>query len=102
MGDAMEVVIGRQIAVSNPSPQLLVWCEQNLVLPNPEFEKKLRMGFWTGNTPKTLSLYEIRGNRLLLPYGTLAQLALCLNNGSVRSEFVTSPTVDYSGEQKEI
>ena len=102
MGDAMEIVIGRQIAVSNPSSQLLVWCEQNLVLPNPEFEKKLRMGFWTGNTPRTLSLYEIRGNRLFLPYGTLAQLAPCLNNGSVRSEFVTSPTIDYSGEPMEL
>ena len=27
------------------------------------------MGFWIGDTAKTISLYETRGDNLILPYG---------------------------------
>lgn len=67
----MRVTIGNQIRVENPSPGLLAWCKNNLVLANPEYTKKARMGFWLGNTPQKLYLMEWDGNTLVLPYGCL-------------------------------
>ena len=33
------------------------------------------MHFWVGNTPEWLYLYEVHGDKLILPYGTLRQIA---------------------------
>ena len=32
------------------------------------------MHFWLGGTPEWLYLYEVRGDKLILPYGTIRQL----------------------------
>ena len=63
----MIVTVSNVITIDNPSQDILYWCKRNLTIANPEYTKKARMGFWTGNTPKTLSLYEIRGATLVLP-----------------------------------
>lgn len=43
---------------------------QNLTLPNPEYNKKLRMGLWTGNTPAQICLYRVDGNKIYIPCGS--------------------------------
>lgn len=40
-----------------------------LWVTNPEYEKKLRMGFWLGKTPKKLDLYITNQQALIIPYG---------------------------------
>ena len=67
----MRVEVSNRIRIDSPSPELVTWCKKNLVLSNPEYTKKSRMGFWTGNIPKTVSLMEWDGNTLVLPYGCL-------------------------------
>lgn len=67
----MIVHVGKQIRISNPSDDLLAWCKKNLIVPNPEYTKKVRMNFWIGNTPKTLSMMQYDGDILVLPYGCL-------------------------------
>lgn len=77
-------------------PLIEKWCKENLVLPNPDYAKKARMGFWLGNTPKTLSLYEIDGNDLVLPYGCFNEiLRLCPLMAEVRMDFVEHERIDY-------
>ena len=66
--------VSNQIVISPNEPcykTILEYSKKNLTLPNPEYIKKARMGFWLGNTPKTLELYQIIGGDLVLPYGTL-------------------------------
>ena len=70
----MEIHVSNVITIDNPTQAVRDYCENNLVIPNPEYEKKARMGFWTGNTPAVLSLYETRDGKLILPYGTLDDL----------------------------
>jgi superfamily II DNA or RNA helicase len=41
---------------------------------NPDFWKKQRMGFYTGDTPRTISLVEVDGDRLRLPRGVTGRL----------------------------
>ena len=67
----MQVVVANVLTVSDPTPELLKWCKDNLILANPDYAKKQRMGFWVGNTPRTISLFEINGNQLVLPFGVL-------------------------------
>lgn len=94
----MRVSIGATITVENPSQALNDWCEEHLVIPNPEYAKKVRMHFWVGNTPKTLSLYERRGNALILPFGILRDVQHFLGGHPCASEFPEPVEITYGGE----
>ena len=67
----MVTTIGSRLRIADPTPELLAWCKKNLELPNPEYQKKARMGLWRGDTPQTLVLYEREGNTLVIPFGCL-------------------------------
>lgn len=68
-------MISNRITITDPDEELLKYCFSHLRLRNPEYEKKRRMGFYTGNIPEYLYLYEKNGNALSLPYGCLKVLA---------------------------
>ncbi len=60
-----------EIRVIDPTPDFLNWIKKELTVSNPEYAKKERMGFWVGNTPRLIRLYETNGNDLTIPYGTV-------------------------------
>lgn len=66
--------VREKIFVKNPTDDLREWCRSELVIPNPEYEKKLRMGLWTGSTPRSFALYERVGDSLVIPFGCLREL----------------------------
>lgn len=70
----MEITVANKIIVKNPTEDIKKWCASNLVLDNPDYYKKVQMGKWVGNTPRTISLYEVAGNELRLPFGCLQDL----------------------------
>ena len=71
--------VGSYIEIINPTEEVEKWCHDNLVLDNPEYEKKARLGFWTENTPRTISLYGNLGDRIDVPFGCLRPLLPCFN-----------------------
>ena len=91
----MQVTVSNNIKITNPSPEIITWCQNNLKLPNPDYAKKIRMGFWTGNTPKNLYLYESHGGELVIPYGCLKAIAPMLKDAVVESDFKPSVSIDY-------
>ena len=100
----MSVTISNVITVDHPPPELLKWCAKNLRLRNPEYDKKVRMHFWLGNTPEYLNLYEIHGEKLILPFGTLRQLIPIIpekdgrGNNVYRRDFPVAERIDYHCE----
>ena len=70
----MRVLIDNKIFIENPSPEISEWCKENLIIDNPDFYKKEKLGKWTGNTPKTIWLYEKHGTDLLLPFGCIGKI----------------------------
>ena len=70
----MVVTIGRNIRVTDPTDELIKWCDENLVIRNPDYIKKQRMNFWLGKTPEWLHLYEWDGGVLVLPFGTCREV----------------------------
>jgi superfamily II DNA or RNA helicase len=78
---------------------MLMWCKRNLVISNPEYAKKARMGFWLGDTPKTLSLFEVRGNELVLPFGVLRSLPREVTDNAVfESDFKPPQAIDFRAD----
>ena len=91
----MQVVVSNNIRIKNPSKEILSWCNQHLKLNNPDYAKKVRMGFWVGNTPKYLFLYEVHGDEIILPYGTLKQIQPLIKDSIVTSDFKPFVSIDY-------
>lgn len=91
----MRTVISNMIRVEEPSPELKQYVKDQLELPNPDYVKKERMGFWTGRTPKVLRLYEWNGNALVLPFGLIRDLMPLLKEGEIQTSFTGGTDVDY-------
>lgn len=92
------ITISNVITINHPSKELLSWCTKNLRLRNPDYDKKVRMHFWVGKTPEWLYLYEIHGDKLILPYGVLRDILPMVNANDIQTEFVPPEAIDYSCE----
>ena len=93
----MMIEIGSRLKITDPSEAIISWCKDNLVIANPDYQKKVRMNLWTGNTPRTLILYEVEGNSLIIPFGCLREL-LPLLEGDCNKLFREPVKVDFGGK----
>lgn len=94
----MIITVSNTLTIENPTAAMLVWCSKHMRIANPDYQKKLRMNLWIGNTPKTLSLYEQRGNTLVLPFGALRTLPDFVKENSVFvGDFKAAGEVFYGG-----
>ena len=101
MVDEMTITVANTIRVSDPTPEVRQWCRRELILDNPDYEKKARMGFWTGDTPRQLWLYETDGNDLILPFGCIDDLLDLLKDTPFKWNFTKkygSSGVDYKAD----
>ena len=95
----MQIIVGSQLRIKNPSEQLLVWCKQQLILSNPEYIKKTRMGFWVGKTPEKLYLYQWDGDTLVLPYGCLKTvMEQMTKRDAIKLDMVTPTPIWYGAD----
>lgn len=85
------------ITIHDPSPEIVKWCKDNLIVPNPEYQKKARMNLWLGNTPKTLMLYTVDGNSFRLPFGCLRSILPMLNDNII-PRFKKPVCVDFDAD----
>lgn len=90
--------IADRIYIVDPSPEVKAWAQENLKFSNPEYEKKQRMGFWVGRTPRELRLYEWNGNTLILPFGVVRDLMPMLRDAPVTCDFRQDSVIDYGGK----
>lgn len=67
----MKIKINSQIHISNPSKEIKDFCKNNLIIKNPDVQKKQMMGFWTGNISKTLKMFSIKDGDYILPIGEI-------------------------------
>ena len=67
----MNSTISNKIIVENYNKALLAYCENNLILDNPDYFVAQKMGRWTGNIEKKLYLYERIANQIHIPFGEL-------------------------------
>lgn len=70
----MKIWIKNKLIISDPTDEVRQYCKNELVMNNPDYYKKERMGKWTGNIPEKIYLYEDMGNELHLPFGCLKDI----------------------------
>ena len=88
----MNTKIANRIYIEDPSDEIEAW----------EYEKKQRMGFWVGRTPKELRLYEWNGNTLVLPFGVCREIMPMLRGTSVYCDFRQDTIINYGGKKMEL
>lgn len=54
----MKIVISNILSIQNPNSSVLTWCNKNLIFKNPDYQKKIKLGKWTGSTPKYITLFD--------------------------------------------
>lgn len=92
----MNIKVDSKIRIQNPTPTILNWCKENLVLDNPDYYKREAMGKWTGNTPQHIYLYEIMGDEVWLPFGCwMSVWQLCVRGVSWESHIAPLRAVSY-------
>lgn len=94
----MNTKIANRIWIEDPTDEVKQWAKDTLCFPNPEYEKKKQMGFWTGRTPRELRLYEWDGNRLVLPFGVVREIMPLVRDGSLITDFRQDSIIDYGSK----
>ena len=65
----MIIEIANEITIKEPTKEFKDWCKKEWTISNPDYDKKMRLGLWLGNTPEHLKLYKVEGQNIILPYG---------------------------------
>lgn len=92
----MEIEAGAKLKVTNPTNELIKWVRANLILDNPEYFKRERLGKWTGNTPRNIFLFETVGTDIYLPFGCLKDLWMTFRHeASFNAHFSRFQPINY-------
>lgn len=95
----MKVTISNELYIQDPLPELIHWTRENLVIPNPEYSKKQRMGLWTGNTEPQLYLFYADGDVLVLPCGVGKAIRQFISEDTViQQDLADNGKIEYPGQ----
>lgn len=64
-----KIIVSNIIEIQEPNQNILKWVKENLTIKNPEYSKKVKLGYWTGNTPKFIKLYDCYQDKIYIPVG---------------------------------
>lgn len=70
----MKIIVSNNIRVQEPDEKIKDYAEKELVMVNPDYLRNEQLGYSNYKTPRYLVFYEINGNELILPFGTLTDL----------------------------
>ena len=93
----MLVKISNDIKVQNYTSELLHWCKQNLILDNPDYYIAEKSGRYLGNIEQHLYLYEIRGDKLVIPFGCIKSVWSYIKNSSISYDFASLTALEMKG-----
>lgn len=93
----MKIEVGADIKVINPSQEFLRWLPTAMVIPNPEYNMRARLGLYKGNVPQRIFLYVKDGDDYYLPYGALRHILSMQNTEGLEvvNKFEKPTQVDF-------
>lgn len=99
----MRITISNDVRIEEPHDSIKQFCELELTLNNPEYEKKQRLGLWLGNTPKKIRLYKMDGNTLICPIGAFKQIKAIIDELNIETSYMTDfapyKAIDYGNKE---
>lgn len=96
----IKVHISNEITIFEPPKDLTLWCEKNLIVANPEWEKKFRMKLWLGDTPEKLWLYKVDAGALILPFGVFKTIYPMIAGADITVDFPDTRPIDFKSTIK--
>ena len=96
----MRVHVSNEITIFEPTDELCQWCKKNLVVKNPDWEKKFRMKLWLGDTPEKLWLYKVDAGALILPFGVFKTIFPMIEDAEITTAFPDKRPVDFKSTIK--
>ena len=96
----MRFIVSDCIRVIEPNDSIRKWCRENLVIDNPEYIKKERMGKWTGNVPQKIYLYEKAGDEIHIPFGCFRQIYSIYHDCQFEADFKPLERISYNSNIK--
>lgn len=93
----MDVTISNEIYIKDPIPEVVQWARDNLIITNPEYSKKQRMGLWTGKTEKQLYLFYVDGDVLALPCGSGQYVRQFISGADIRLDLADNGLLKFEG-----
>ncbi|WP_033166908.1 DEAD/DEAH box helicase [Clostridium sp. KNHs205] len=94
----MQVIISNELTIKDPSSTLVKWVQENLIIKNPDYQKKRRMGLWTGNTPEFISLYQVDGSSLILPVGAGKHIKQFVKGADFKQDLANNTPINYQAD----
>ena len=94
----MELIISNEITIHDPTAEVICWVREHLVVDNPEYANKQRLGLWLGSTPRHLNLYRTSGDSIIVSYGVYKSLVHAfpeLENAQNTLDFAPIRHVNY-------
>ncbi|QHQ61371.1 DEAD/DEAH box helicase family protein [Anaerocolumna sedimenticola] len=94
----MHITISSELIIQDPISDLVKWVQDNLIIKNPDFQKKKRMGLWAGNTPEYLLLYRVDGNSLIVPVGIGKHIKQFIPGADIKQDLANNPFINYQAD----
>lgn len=98
----MDIVVSNEIFIKEPAREVIEYCQKELIISNPDFIKKERLGLYTGNTPRCLQLYKVDGDTLIVPIGSLKDIVALIKyhhlGHTVSTDLADNGMVNYNAE----
>lgn len=67
----MKFILDSVITVEDPDSSLVSWCNRNLIIPNPQHAKLVKMGKKAWGVERNIVFYTWFDGKLILPRGLL-------------------------------
>lgn len=83
----MKIIISNIIEIDKPTKEILNYCKTKLTVKNPDYSKKVQMGFFVGKTPRYIRLYDIDNDHVYLPIGCFSDIFNMYPNKSLYSDY---------------
>lgn len=95
----MEVVVGANILIHQPTPLVSAWVRRAYEYPNPAYWKAKRLNKWTGGMSETIRLYSEDAESMLVPFGCLQPLWAIMPKGTpFRTTFPPFQALSMEGD----
>ena len=91
----MHVTLSNEFVITDPTTEVIKFCGDNLVISNPDYYKKQRLGLWIGKTPAQLYLFRRNGNKIYLPAGCLNELIKVIPDTQINYDLADNPIIKY-------
>lgn len=102
----MQTILSNDITIINPNQEICDWCEQNLILENPEYNQMKRLGKddlikWK-HIPEYIYVYSYRNHAIKLPFGCLNGIWNIIKNYPYECKFNNAGEISFKNDKVNI